>query len=414
MTNVTKESGHDDSGSAHVGDSQDEAVVGHSKDRLFTSDFVLATLTTFANAFSMQMLFVTLPVYVINLGGSQAEAGLVSGIIAFTALLFRPFMGWLTDAWRRRPLVLIGTSCYGLASVVYLLAGSIPFLLLGRFVHGVGLCCYTTAANAYVADIAPLRRRGEAMGLFSAAQAVGLIIGPVVGFLLIGTFGFQHLFYFAGGLALTAFLFSFFTRERRKTSEIKHQPWSPRTGIVAIESLPVAWMALCMGMALGATGAFIAIFAQPRGLQNPGVYFMIQAVALLVGRTFAGRFADRHGRAAVILPGIILMTISLLMLPLANGVPYFLISATLFGFGFGIAQPATMALLIDRVRPERRGLAVGTYFIGYDSGISIGAILLGMVSQHWGFSVMWLLGAACTLLGLAGLLAGRRRGNLTV
>jgi MFS family permease len=414
MTNGTKELGHNDSGSAHVGDSQEEAAVGHSKDRLFTSDFVLATLATFANAFNMQMLFVTLPLYVINLGGSQTEAGMVSGIIAFTSLLLRPFLGWLTDAWRRRPLVLIGTSCYGLASVVYLLAGSIPFLLLGRLVHGFGLCCYTTAATAYVADIAPLRRRGEAMGLFSAAQAAGLIIAPVVGFLLIGTFGFQYLFSVAGGLSLTAFLCSFFTREQRKTSGAKQQRWSPRTGIVAIESLPLAWMALCMGMAWGATSAFIAIFAQRRGLLNPGFYFMIQAVALLVSRSFAGGLADRHGHAAVILPGIILMTISLLMLPFANGTLYFLISATLLGFGFGTAQPATMALLIDRVRPERRGLAVGTYFTGYDSGISIGAILLGMVSQRWGFSAMWLLGAACTLLGLAGLLVGRRRGNLTV
>ena len=69
----------------------------------------------------MQMLVATLPVYVISLGGNQTDAGLVSGALAFTALLFRPFMGWLTDAWRRRPLVLIGTSCYGFASVVYLL-----------------------------------------------------------------------------------------------------------------------------------------------------------------------------------------------------------------------------------------------------------------------------------------------------
>jgi MFS family permease len=135
---------------------------------------------------------------------------------------------------------------------------------------------------------------------------------------------------------------------------------------------------------------------------------MIQACALLVSRTTAGPLADRHGRAAVILPGIILMAMSLLMLPFTHDVPYFLISAALFGFGFGIAQPATMALLIDRVRPERRGLAVGTYFTGYDIGISIGAILLGVVSQHWGFGVMWPLAAACTLLGLAGLLADRR------
>ncbi|MDA8123902.1 MAG: MFS transporter [Deltaproteobacteria bacterium] len=407
---TTKESEAEDNVSIRRCNSQEEAAAGQSQDRLFASDFVLATLSTFANAFTMQMLFVTLPLYVIKLGGSQAEAGLVSGIIAFTALLLRPFVGWLTDAWRRRPLILIGISGYGLASAVYLLAGSIPLLLLGRFVHGVGLCCYTTAANAYVADIAPLRRRAEAMGFFSAAQAVGLIIGPLVGFLLIGTFGFQYLFSLAAGLSLAAFLLSFFTQERRKKSGAKPQPWSPRTGIVSVESLPVAWMALCMGMAWGATSAFIAIFAHQRGLPNPGFYFMIQASALLVSRTIAGPLADRYGRSAVILPGIVLMAISLLMLPFTHDVPFFLVSGALFGFGFGIAQPATMALLIDRVQPERRGLAVGTYFTGYDSGICVGAILLGVVSQHWGFSALWLLAAACTLLGLIGLLTGRRRG----
>ena len=413
MTSATKESGRDGNGSAHGGGSLDAAAIGRGEDRLFTSDFVLATLANFANAFGMQMLVATLPVYVISLGGSQTDAGLVSGAIAFTALLFRPFVGWLTDAWRRHPLVLIGTSCYGFASVVYLLAGSIPILVLGRFVHGFGLSCYSTASSAYVADIAPLRRRGEAVGLFAAAQAVGLIIGPVVGFMLIGAAGFQHLFYFSGGLACTAFLITLFTRERRQPWEIKRRPWSPRTSIVVIDALPVAWMALCMGMGLGAVSAFISIFAQSRDLQNPGFYFMVQAIALLASRMVAGRLADRRGRAAAIVPGIILMAIALVLLPFAHGLPYFVISAAVLGVGFGTAQPATMALLIDRVRPEQRGLATGTYFMGFDAGISIGSILLGVVSQHLGFGVMWPISAACTLLGLAGLLANRRHGTST-
>lgn len=243
------------------------------------------------------------------------------------------------------------------------------------------------------------------MGLFAAAQALGFIIGPVVGFLLIARFGFQHLFYLSGGVAFIALVFSFFTRERRDICEIKQHPWTPRTGIVAIESLPVAWIALCMGLSFGAIATFIALFAQPRGLQNPGFYFMVQAVALLLSRIFAGHLADHLGRTAVILPGIIMMTLSLLILPLADNVPYFLISAMLMGFGFGIAQPATMALLIDQVQPERRGIAVSTYFTGYDIGISIGTILMGVVSQRWGFSMMWLLAAVFTLLGLAGLFA---------
>ena len=412
MTSATKDSGGEGNRSAHGGASPDAAAIGRAEDRLLTSNFVLATLANFANAFGMQMLVATLPVYVISLGGSQTDAGLVSGALAFTALLFRPFVGWLTDAWHRRPLVLIGTSCYGFASVVYLLAGSIPILLVGRFVHGFGLSCYSTASSAYVADIAPLKRRAEAVGLFAAAQAAGLIIGPVVGFMLIGATGFRHLFYFSGGLAFTAFLISLFAREPRQPWEIKGRPWSARTGIVAIDALPVAWMTLCMGMGFGAISAFISIFAQSRGLQNPGFFFMVQAIALLISRTFAGRLADRHGRAAAIVPGIILAAMALVLLPLAHGFPYFVISASLFGIGFGMAQPATMALLIDRVRPEQRGLASSTYFTGYDAGISIGSILLGVVSQHWGFDVMWTISAACTLLGLAGFLAvGRHRSS---
>ncbi|MBP1777286.1 MAG: transporter [candidate division NC10 bacterium] len=413
-TSEGKESGRDGGTSGRVLGSRDAVAIGCATERLLTSDFVFTTLANFANAFGMQMLVATLPVYVIRLGGSQVDAGLVSGAIAFTALLFRPLVGWLTDAWRRRPLVLIGTSCYGLASVVYLLAGSIPLLVLGRFVHGFGLSCYTTAANAYVADIAPLRRRGEAMGFFSAAQAVGLIVGPVIGFVLVEAVGFQRLFYFSGGLAFTAFLISLFARERRQPWEITRQPWSPRTGIVAVDALPVAWMTLCMGMGFGTVNAFIAIFAQLRGVQNPGFYFMVQAIALLVSRAFAGRLADQYGRPVVIVPGILLMAAALGLLPLAYGFAYFVMSASLFGLGFGTAQPATMALLIDRVRPEQRGLATSTYFTGFDAGISIGSLLLGMVSQHWGFGVMWTLAAACTLLGLAGLMADRQPSGCTV
>ena len=378
-------------------------------DTLITRDFVFSVLANFANSFGMQMLVATLPVYVISMGGSQTDAGLVSGSLAFAALFFRPFVGWLTDAWRRRPLVLIGTSCYGFASVIYMLAGSIPFLLSGRLVHGFGLSCYTTASNAYVADIAPLRRRAEAVGFFTAAQAVGLIIGPVAGFAIIGAIGFHSLFYFSAGLAFTAFLLSLFAREQRKPSEIQPRPWSLRTGIVTVDALPMAWMALCMGMGFGAISAFISIFAQSRGLRNPGFYFMVQAVALLISRVFAGRLADRHGRAATIAPGFILAALALALLPLARGLPYFAVSASLFGFGFGAAQPATMALLIDRVQPEQRGLATGTYYTGFDAGVTLGSILLGVVSQLWGFNVMWPISAACTLLGLAGFLINRRR-----
>lgn len=380
------------------------AEAGADREPLFTSNFCSTVAANFANSFGQQMLVATLPVYVISMGESQAAAGLVSGALALTALLFRPFMGWLTDAWRRRPLILIGVFCYGLASVVYLLARGIPLLLFGRFIHGFGLSCYTTASNAYIADIAPLRRRGEAVGIFSSAHAVGLILGPVAGFAIISALGFHNLFYFSGGLAFSALLISLLAREKRRPSDLPHQPWSLRTGVIAFDALPMAWMALCMGMGFGAMSAFISIFARSRGIQNPGFYFTVQAIALLVSRIFAGRLADRRGRTVAIVPGIIMVGAALVVLPLAHSVLLFALSASLLGLGFGAAQPATMALLIDRVNPEQRGLATGTYYTGFDMGVSAGAILLGAVSEMWGFEVMWPLAAFFTMLGLGGVL----------
>jgi len=380
-----------------------------AKEPVLTRDFLFATLANFVNSFGAQMLMATLPVYILNLGGSEVEVGLVTGVMAGTALLLRPLAGWLTDAWQRRPLVLAGTFCYGLASIVYLLAGSLPVLLLGRLVQGVGICSYTTAANSYVADVAPPSRRAEAIGIFAAAQSLGLILGPAIGFVVIAMLDFHRLFYLSASLSFAAFLLSLFARERRQKSTARRQPWSLRTGVVAIEALPMAWAALCLGFGHGATMSFLSIFAESRGLGNPGFYFTVQAVALLISRAFCGQLADRYGRSFTIVPGMVAAAIALALLPMAHDLPLFMLSAALFGLGFGAAQPATMALLVDRVPARQRGLGMSTYFTGFDTGITLGSIMLGVVAQRWGFGVMWTLAGAGTLFGLLGILRARPR-----
>ena len=66
-------------------------------------------------------------------------------------------------------------------------------------------------------------------------------------------------------------------REHRRPEAIVYRRWSPRTGLVAVEALPVAWIALCMGMGFGPIMAFISVFARARGVENPGFYFTVQS-----------------------------------------------------------------------------------------------------------------------------------------
>jgi MFS family permease len=373
-------------------------------DRLFSTAFILVVSANLANSLGAQMTSAILPVYVVSLGGNEFHAGLVTGTLAFTALLLRPLVGWLADAWRRRPMVLIGTGCYTVANLMYAVFGSLPVLMISRVIHGFGLSNYTTASSAFLADIAPRRRRAEAMGYYSVAMDIGLMGGPALAFFLVKYIGLQHIFFFTAALACIAFLISVPVREHRAPRLRPLPPWQLSTGIFSKPVLPAAWMAFCLGMGIGPVMAFIAIFAQRNGINNPGLFFTTQAIALMLARTFSGRLSDRRGHVFVIVPGLLSMAIGLLLLPSAHTLLQLILSAVFMGIGFGGSQPATMALTVDLVSPDERGMAVSTYFLGFDLGISAGSFASGALAATLGFGVVWILSAGCVLLGLLGIL----------
>jgi MFS family permease len=384
-----------------------QAAASPATDRLFTTAFVLVISANLANALGAYMATAILPVYVVSLGRSEFQAGLVTGMLAFTALVLRPLVGWLVDAWRRRPMVLIGTGCYTVASLMYAAFASLPLMLISRVIHGYGLSNYSTASSAFLADIAPRRRRAEAMGYYSVAMDIGMLAGPALAFFLVKYTGLQHIFLLIAALSCIAFLISIPVREARPPRLGPAPPWQLRTGIVSKAALPAAWMAFCLGMGVGPVTAFIAIFARHRGVDNPGLYFTIQAIALMVSRTFSGRLADRRGPVFVIMPGLICMAVGLLLLPFAHSLLHLMLSAAFIGLGFGSSQPATMAWAVDHVSPDQRGMAVSTYFLGYDSGISMGSFIPGAIATKFGFSAAWVFSAICVLCGLIGI--SRRR-----
>lgn len=375
-----------------------------TEDRLFTTAFIMVISANLANALGAQMASAILPVFVVSRGGSEFRAGLVTGMLAFTALLLRPFVGWLADAWRRRPMVLIGTACYTVANLMYASFASLPLLLVSRVLHGFGLSNYSTASSAFLADISPTRRRAEALGFYAITMDIGILGGPALAFFLVRYTGLQHIFFLTAGLACVAFLISVPVQEHREPRVGPRPPWQLKTGIVAKPALPAAWLAFCLGMGVGPVMAFIAIFARQRGILNPGLFFTVQAIALMVSRTFSGRLSDRRGRAFVLVPGLLFISVGLLLLPFAHDLIEFLLAAAFIGMGFGSSQPATMALTVDLVSPDQRGMAVSTYFLGFDSGISLGSFVLGAVVTKLGFGVAWTTAAVAVSFGLLGLL----------
>ncbi len=122
---------------------------------------------------------------------SLAEASTVSGWMfcaySVAQFLFGPVMGNLSDAYGRRPLLLLAV--FGLAAdyLFSAFAPSLTWLFVGRAI--AGLCGAShVIANAYIADVTPPAERAKAFGLMGAAFGIGFVLGPAIGGML-GEYG---------------------------------------------------------------------------------------------------------------------------------------------------------------------------------------------------------------------------------
>lgn len=143
-----------------------------------------------------------------DLSNAALLGGFLTVVFAINQFLFSPTLGGLSDAYGRRPVLLIALLVMALDYLVMGYAASIWLLFAGRFVGGITAATHSTA-GAYMADISTEQDKAKNFGLLGAAFGVGFIIGPILGGLL-AEYGSRAPFFAAAGLAFLNMLFGYF------------------------------------------------------------------------------------------------------------------------------------------------------------------------------------------------------------
>jgi len=362
-------------------------------ERLWTKSFILLTVGTLFLFTAFYMLLPTLPLYIRQLGGTEAQIGLVIGAFMLSAVIFRPLVGVLLDRFGRRLFIAWGLFLFAVAMYLYGWAGGVIALLWLRILHGMAWAIATTAILTAITDIIPPPRRGEGIGWFSASITLAMAIGPVLGLWVTQNLPGQ-LFLFATGLCAVALLLTL-------GAKLPFQPPAGAREIVLLEksALPVAAAALLLFIAYGGVIAFVALFADSIRV-NPAAFFLTFAATLALSRPLAGKLSDRYGEISVIVPAVVIKILALLTLSFSTGLFGVLVAAVLYGIGFGSAQPALHAAIIRLARPDRRGAANASFGSAADLGIGLGAIMLGWVSEHTSYQVLFTVSAVPVALSL--------------
>ncbi|WP_293150380.1 MULTISPECIES: MFS transporter [unclassified Microcoleus] len=357
---------------------------------------------------SLASLLPTLPLYVQSVGGSKQQIGFVMGAFAIGLLLSRPQLGKIADSRGRKQVLLLGVSVAALAPIGYLLAQSVPLLLVLRAFHGISIAAFTTAYSALVTDLSPPGKRGELIGYMSLAAPIGLAFGPAMGGFVQAAVGYPALFAMSAAFATTALFittkvvepnFAELTKsdslsEDKNSQKYWQMLWNPRVRIPAL-------VLLLVGLVFGTLSTFMPLFIQETRVNlNPGLFYSTAAIASFSLRLVTGRASDKYGRGLFISGGLICYAVSMLLLYFANSSGAFLIAALVEGTAGGTVMPMMVTLMSDRCEPQERGRLFSICIGGFDLGIALAGPTLGFVAEQVGYRNMFGLAAGLAALAL--------------
>ncbi|MFQ3212443.1 MAG: DHA1 family tetracycline resistance protein-like MFS transporter [Oceanospirillaceae bacterium] len=178
-----------------------------------TGPFLFILTTLMIDAIGVGIVFPIMPDLMDRVGsGSAAEGALWGGVMmsayAAAMFVFGPVVGSLSDAYGRRPILIVALATLAIDYIIMAMAQTYWVLLMGRIIAGMAGATYITA-TAYISDITKPEERGAAFGMIGAAFGVGFVFGPALGGISSG----WHVtapFWIAAALSTLNMVFGFF------------------------------------------------------------------------------------------------------------------------------------------------------------------------------------------------------------
>ncbi|HEX7222737.1 MAG TPA: MFS transporter [Candidatus Limnocylindrales bacterium] len=385
---------------------------------LVTPAFVALASATLAFFIAGGIVLPVSPGFARNeLGAGDLGAGVAIGSFSVAALILRPVVGWSSDRFGRRPLLVGGSLLAVAALALHLVANELATFIAARALLGAGEGFFLVAALAAASDIAPEERRGEALSFLSLSLYLGLAIGPPVAAWLFSGESYAVVWLVAMAIAALAAALSFIVPESAPAvlERAEHGgAQRARAPLIHPAGLFPGFVIL-----LGLTGmagflTFMPLYGPRFGFENGGlpltVYALIVVALRVVGATWPDRFGA--GRLSSIALGVSAAGLALIgLVPTTIG----LIAGTaIFASGVAFTMPALLSLAVSRVAPEERGTVVGTTTVFLDLAFGIGPVVLGAVAARSGYGVAFVVAGASAAFGCALLLSRRSASGRSV
>jgi MFS family permease len=366
-------------------------------DRLFTPRFFVMCGFSFTVFLSAFQLLPTAPYHILDLGGTTFASGLFLGFLTYSSSFSAPLTGAFVDRTGQRRVLIVSSVALSGFSIAYAVITDYRVMLALVLVHGVFWSALLSASAAYMTGLLPEHRRAEGIGYWGLSTLSAIAVAPTVGFWIYRAGGWLWICVIAtmlnvGMAAIAASL--------PAPQALPSSSRPPRRRLIELRVLLVSLTLALYSFGYGGITSFTAMYADANGVTPKSLYLTALAVVMLFTRPPLARLGDRYGYKRVFVPCLVLISFGLACLAAGGTRPWMLLSALIFGVGFGSAYPSYIGYVMRGVTADRRGAAFGAILAAFDSGIGTGSTTMGWVIQHHGFRAAFGVAAGLSAFAL--------------
>ena len=386
------------------------------QERLWNRNYCRVMAANFALFFAFYLLTPLLPLYLVErFDATKDVVGLVLSGYTLTALLARPFSGYLVDSFPRKRVLMVCFFLFFLFFGGYLGASSLLLFTIVRTLHGAPFGALTVANSTVAIDVLPSSRRNEGIGYYGLSNNLAMATAPMAAIYLYRLTGdFQLLFWLALLIAGLGMVVDSQVKLQSKPLATPQQPAANSQqptcrGLIRLDRffLVRGWLLavnmVFFGFCFGVVSNYLAIYSKEvMGITGgTGTWFLLLSVGLVASRLQGAR-ALREGKLLLnATEGVIISSVAYTLFVLFPNEFGYYGSALLLGLGNGHLWPAFQNMIISMAHHNERGTANSTLLISWDVGIGLGVLCGGVVSELAGYTPAFWVVAISQLVGAA-------------
>jgi len=386
--------------------------------RIISRTVMILSLVSLLADIASEMLYPVIPVYLQEIGFSVLLIGLLEGVVSFTAGLSKGYFGKLSDEkGLRLPFVKLGYLLGALSKPLMAVFTSPFWVFLVRTTDRLGKGIRSGARDALLAGEASPETKARVFGFHRGMDTIGAAVGPVIALIFLFYYpgSYTTLFYLAFIPGILSVLLIFLLKEKRnpvstlgkgnffsffgywKIASPGYRKLIPALLVFALFNSSDVFLLLLTKSSIGTETVQIAGTVFNADSITIAAYIFYNLVYALAAYPM-GSMADKLGFKKTVLLGFFLFAIVYGGFATSPSITLIFVLFAVYGVYAAATEGVSKAWISDLIPDEQRGSAIGLLTMLTSFSVMIGSFLTGILWDHFGSSVPFLISAIISLV----------------